>query len=55
MNFKQRKKQIKRTTLLVKDRPDYDELDKTSTSNSRWTKHKLDLRVEYDNYEIKEK
>lgn len=54
MNFKQRRKQIKRMTLLVKDRPDYDKLDKTSTSGSRWTNHKLDLRAKYDNYEMKE-
>ena len=54
MTFRQRREQINKMTLFVKDRPDYDELDRTSSSGSRWVNHKLDLRAEYDNYEMKE-
>ncbi len=54
MTFRQRKKQIKKMTLFVKDRPDYNELDRTLSSKERWRKHKQDLRSGYDNYEIKE-
>lgn len=55
MTFRQRRKQIKKMTLFVKDRPDYNELDRTSSSSKeRWRKHIQDLRVGYDNYQIKE-
>ena len=54
MTFRQRRKQIKKMTLFVKDRVDYDELDRSSSSKNRWRKHKQDLRSDYDNYQIKE-
>lgn len=54
MTFRQRKKQIKKMTLFVKNRPDYDKSDRTQSSGSRWRKHKLDLRNDYDNYQMKE-
>ena len=55
MTFREKRKQIKKMTLFVKDRPDYNELDRTSSSGSRWANHKQDLRSDYDNYEMKER
>ncbi len=57
MTFRQRRKQIKKMTLFVKDRRfDYNEFDRTSSSSKeRWRKHIQDLRSDYDNYEMKER
>ena len=54
MNLRQIRKQIKKMTLFVKNRSDYNELDRTSSSKSRWINHKRELRADYDNYCIKD-
>ena len=53
MNLRHKRKQIKKMTLFVKNRSDYHELDRSSSSKSRWINHKRDLRADYDNCCIK--